>query len=759
MHKLFVILFLILGLTRLEAEKPTGIFGNDWVFRKDIPVLSSVKNTKLSAYIYQKNTKLRLVFYTPEKTKKVNTVLMFDPKYFFVKGTPVLVDTLTKEQSNIDYTFKDDRLRFKVDVTNKPKYIEMDVISRKLGNQGALTTEDKLKQARTIRRISPQTNSWSPLAKNQIIAQTTLRPIICYGGYDINSEKIAIIWGNDKKLTGRFEIINALNNRQFPATQPVVYTGKLKETGFHIWGGNNYIADFSDFKKEGLYLVRVMINETDEVTDSYVFPIKKGLYIDLSQKAAKWFYYQRCGTEVPGFHELCHTKDAVIKTNGDTVDITGGWHDAGDYGKWIYSGASGVLALTTLQDAFGKDIKNEQTEASTSPISGLTEEALWEAEYFCKAYWDSAFHEGFTPDFDDVCTWLGAPETESPRIIHETDMLQNIYGIYKSPGISLVGASMARTARQILSYNKELPERYKRTAEKCVYIAKELYEIDSHRDIKANPNSYLGIQTGLLMTALELYEITGDKKYQEGAEANAKNILKLQDKDGIFYSDEARTSGKNEMCSFYLVALYEFFRRNPENNLNPQIKTAFKLWADYNMQFVNVSNFGLIGNKEKDGTVRNIRYRANSQIGAFVWGMSTAALLLKEHKYLTTAENNLRWIIGFNSADISMMAGIGKNPGCYHHRYCFMKGCEDGIVPGGILNGIVPGNGKLLDLGDTDTRNFVAGEFPVDYPIMDTGVWGWTYSWMTSEYWIPNNSWFILGAIQLQKALASMQTK
>ncbi len=100
-----------------------------------------------------------------------------------------------------------------------------------------------------------------------------------------------------------------------------------------------------------------------------------------------------------------------------------------------------------------------------------------------------------------------------------------------------------------------------------------------------------------------------------------------------------------------------------------------------------------------------------------------------------------------------MMAAVGKSAGCYHHRYCFMEVCEDGVVPGGILNGIVIGNGKLTYMGDTDTKNFVIAEVPWDYPIIDSDSWGWTYAYLCNEYWIRNSAWFILGTLQIEKTM------
>jgi len=156
--------------------------------------------------------------------------------------------------------------------------------------------------------------------------------------------------------------------------------------------------------------------------------------------------------------------------------------------------------------------------------------------------------------------------------------------------------------------------------------------------------------------------------------------------------------------------------------LNNEIKNSFKCWADYMMKYVGVSSFGLIGGVTKDGTIISYRYvaGANRRIGAVAWGLATAAILLDESKYLEAAELQLQWIIGFNPADVSMMATVGKGPGCYHHRYAFMEGCEDGIVPGGILNGIMPGNDETIEIGDI-AKNFIIADLPPEYPIIDTG--------------------------------------
>jgi len=600
-----------------------------------------------------------------------------------------------------------------------------------------------LSEAKTIRKIRRKTESWSPLAEGQIIAQGTLRPIISHGGYALDGTKEAVIWANSGKLTGGFELIDVTVNKQPPAPPPVVYTGKLKSAGFHIWGGNNYIADFSDFRREGLYCLRLRVKETLEVADSYVFRTGKSSYSDLARKAAKWFYYQRCGCEVPGWHEACHTEDTIIRENGERVDATGGWHDAGDYGKWISPGTTGVWALATLEDELTDEAKR------CSQIPQFIDEAAWEARYFCKVYWDGIFHNAFTPLLENVCVWLGAPEKEPPRVLKVSQSLERSPSSISST--ILTGASLAKTGRLLLPYDRKL-------AERCISIAEEVQAMAVKVDplkpgYEREAKAHLALQAGVLLAGLELYRVSKEERYLEDAQRRVKEILSLQDEEGFFYEDKARSS-EQMRCNFHLVGLYEFLRQNPDSPLNSEIKDAFRRWASYVGPFGRLSSFGQIGCRAEDGGMRNIISSGNRFLGAYAWGLATAAMLLEEPEYLRMAEHQIQWIVGLNPADISMMAGVGRGPGCYHHRYCFMEGHEDGVVPGGILNGIVGGTGEVIHIGDFRTGNFVVSDnLPIDYPIIDTDVWGWTYAYETNEYWTRNNAWFIMGALQVEKAM------
>src|SRR5262245_39330345 len=104
-------------------------------------------------------------------------------------------------------------------------------------------------------------------------------------------------------------------------------------------------ADLSRVTQEGTYRI-----EVPGVGASHEFEVSPRLYANAFRLAMRSFYGQRCGTAVdlapthPGYaHAACHTSgtpnpDARFHTSSgrDGSRESGrGWHDAGDYGKYV----------------------------------------------------------------------------------------------------------------------------------------------------------------------------------------------------------------------------------------------------------------------------------------------------------------------------------------------------------------------------------------------------------------------------------------
>ena len=96
----------------------------------------------------------------------------------------------------------------------------------------------------------------------------------------------------------------------------------------------------------------------DTGAESYEFPVGDGVYDDIYKASVLMFYDQRCGTELDSAiagdfaHAACHTGTAIVYGSDVAKDVTGGWHDAGDYGRYVVPGAKAVQdLLLTYEDS------------------------------------------------------------------------------------------------------------------------------------------------------------------------------------------------------------------------------------------------------------------------------------------------------------------------------------------------------------------------------------------------------------------------
>ncbi|MDE7477455.1 MAG: glycoside hydrolase family 9 protein, partial [Lachnospiraceae bacterium] len=117
-------------------------------------------------------------------------------------------------------------------------------------------------------------------------------------------------------------------------------------------------VDFSEFQKKGRYRLA-----GSGGCFSASFEIGDGLYGNLLIPLAKTYYFQRCGMELEEKYagifkrKCCHQKKALLledyqkMQNGMSTEqvrryeVTGGWHDAGDYGRYTTPAAVAVAHL------------------------------------------------------------------------------------------------------------------------------------------------------------------------------------------------------------------------------------------------------------------------------------------------------------------------------------------------------------------------------------------------------------------------------
>lgn len=131
-----------------------------------------------------------------------------------------------------------------------------------------------------------------------------------------------------------------------------VFTGRLDDkvhdltvtAGEHVRTG-----DFSGLIQPGRYRVKV-----DDRT-SASFGVAEGLYGPLMRDAARAFFLIRASVAIDDpetgiRHAAGHRDEADLMVDGQARDLTGGWYNAGDYGKWTHMAAISVSQMMWLHE-------------------------------------------------------------------------------------------------------------------------------------------------------------------------------------------------------------------------------------------------------------------------------------------------------------------------------------------------------------------------------------------------------------------------
>ena len=179
-----------------------------------------------------------------------------------------------------------------------------------------------------------------------------------------------------------------------------VADGKTTPFGKDAASGDDVqLIDFSSFKTAGQgYKLKVGADE------SFAFDIGTELYSQLKLDALSYFYQNRSGIEIrkdlvprPDLARPAgHISDKNVKCGKHadcdySLDVSGGWYDAGDHGKYVVNGGISLWTLLNQYErakAFGNvaelgDGKLKIPEAANK-VPDILDEARWELEFLLK---------------------------------------------------------------------------------------------------------------------------------------------------------------------------------------------------------------------------------------------------------------------------------------------------------------------------------------------------------------------------------------
>ena len=532
---------------------------------------------------------------------------------------------------------------------------------------------------------------------------------------DILTNQLGYFTGRAKKATLLSSGSSAVDFDIIDDSGDVVYSGKSEPFGYDKDSDDDVqVIDFSDFDESGTFHI-----ETDDGTSSRDFTIGgSDTYSAMLYDSLNYFYQNRSGIEIESQYITSGDSSALARAAGHptdtaeieqiwgysgssgTIDVTGGWYDAGDHGKYVVNGGFSLWLMqnqyeTALKYGY-EDVYGDGTLAIPENSNGypdLLDEARWEMEWMFNMIVDSGEYQDmlYHKAHDEKWTALGiAPaDDEMKRIV--------------KPPTTAATLNFVACAAQASRLWKDIDSDF---ADKCLEAAEKSYEAaKKHPDMYAPLDESIGggaygdtdVDDEFYWAACELYLTTGDDKYYDDAK-DSDFFLKLptslgggESVDTVGSFDWGNTAALGTMS----IAL------NDDAVSSSDYDTAVKSItsaASYYLDLETNQGYGLpYGQSE-------ISYNDSDE--GYLWGsnsfvadnsivMAYAYLLSGDNEYADGVIGGMDYLLGRNPMDYSYVTGYGTHTAEYpHHRYWAQQVDEafpkapNGVLVGGPNSGM-----------------------------------------------------------------------
>jgi len=460
-----------------------------------------------------------------------------------------------------------------------------------------------------------------------------------------------------------FQLINS-------QTGKVVLQAKLqgtfnqKDVDQKVW-----IADFTTITKPGKYLLQVQ-----GVGKSYEFTIGSDVYKTPFKTSMRGFYLWRCGMAVHsdynGNHyetKACHLDDGWLDYTGkpnERRDGTGGWHDAGDFGKYTVNAGVTMAMLFYAWDQFGDKLKNISLDIpQTAPgMPDFLQELKWETDFLLKMQY---------PDGSGRVSHKLTRKAFAPFIMPQDDHEKRYFTEWSSAATADFVGIMAMAAR----YFKPFDATY---SKKCLDAATLSYNFllanPAPKDFVQGDFSTGGYQTGdtddRLWASAEMWETTGEVTILKNLETQISNLKILVEENWDW--------GGVDNLGVFTYALSK--REGKNGELQKKIKQAIVLSANK-----------IVANAQTDVYARplgdNYFWGCNGTVGRQALNLQVANIFSPDKKYTDTSLDIVAHLFGRNYYGRSYVTGLGVNPPMHPHD---RRSAADGIEapwPGYLVGG------------------------------------------------------------------------
>ena len=512
----------------------------------------------------------------------------------------------------------------------------------------------------------------------------------------------------EKKATLLSDQTSSVSFSLLDESGKTVFTGDSSVLGEDADSGDSvHVLDFSKFQEPGTYTLEA------DGQKSRSFSIGgTAYYSGMLYDALNYFYQNRSGIAIESqfitsgdstslARAAGHSNDTArittdwddLNSNGGTQDVTGGWYDAGDHGKYVVNGG---ISLWMMQNQYEHAKQKGDTSAyedgtmsipeNNNGYPDLLDEARWEMEWMLKMivqdgeYADMAYHKVH----DIKWTALGMTPAD--------DTLERIL----KPPTTCATLNLAACAAQASRLWRDLDSDF---SKQCLDAAEAAYAAaKKHPDLYAPIDQSIGggpygdddATDEFYWAAAELYLTTGDSSYQKDMKASdwyldVPTTLKGGESvDTVASFDWGHTAALGSIS----LSLYpDQLGKDAE-----KLSDAFSEAADTYLQLEDEQGYG---QPYAASTISS----SDSDNG-YVWGSNSFVIdnaiilayaydLTDNTDYLNGAATAMDYLLGRNPVDYSYVTGYGTHAVQYpHHRFWAHQLSESfPMAPSGVLVG------------------------------------------------------------------------
>jgi chitodextrinase len=509
---------------------------------------------------------------------------------------------------------------------------------------------------------------WMAPIPSASAAGTVSKISVSQAGYGVNAYKVAFVMATGELTDLSYEI------RKGPS---IITSGALKDEGL-VWGARVYSADFTALQQEGAgYTIY-----SNGVT-SYPFAIQSNMWDSYKDEMVAFYRLLRTtdtrSAYPDGFSSVAPSSkifhgdsflDDAVSTDGTThYDLSGGWFDAGDYGK--YAGnqwVQGNIAISYLRHADSPELSFDNDH---NGIPDLVDEAIFGSQYLVK------FANQFGGAIHNILRKGGfmLPDKVTDNIPGNEDD-RPLEGIIAVGGSGKSAGSLAATARAIhtaiskghvapgaVAQLEALADDFKAAA--LIFYQ---YALD-HPNGDEGSYKTDGIPNTLLFAEVQLYLLTKEVAYKDAAQARIVT-LKAEQERSTNYWDMRPIS----LAEFYPVA---------DAATQAKIHSLLKYQAEYFMSLADDTPYGVFNQFGNFGV--------NEPHASYVADLLRYYELFHDPAALRAVQKGLYWIFGNNPWTTSWVSGIGSNYVKYLHtrldEQSYSQTNPGVVLPGAMVSG------------------------------------------------------------------------